>query len=75
MENFDMNRFFKVFLNSKFYIVFILLFCLAIGYFYSYYYVTPMYKSSATVVLVQNENTEPNMAEDSAITRVRYYFK
>ena len=33
-----------------------LLLSLAIGYFYSYYYVTPMYQSFATVVLVQNEN-------------------
>lgn len=67
MENFDMNRFFKVFLNSKFYIIFILLLCLAIGYFYSYHYVTPMYQSSATVVLVQNEDL--NQENDTSITQ------
>ncbi|MBO5479205.1 MAG: polysaccharide biosynthesis tyrosine autokinase [Clostridia bacterium] len=69
MENFDMNRFLKIFWNSKFYIAFILLLCLAIGYFYSYYYVTPMYQSSATVVLVQNENLEQEVANDSSITQ------
>lgn len=58
MENFDINRFSKIFWNSKLYIIFILLLSLAIGYFYSYYYVTPMYQSFATVVLVQNENLE-----------------
>lgn len=66
MENFDINRFSKVFWNSKLYIIFILLLSLAIGYFYSYYYVTPMYQSFATVVLVQNENLEP---DSSTITQ------
>ena len=66
MENFDINRFSKVFWNSKLYIIFILLLSLAIGYFYSYYYVTPMYQSFATVVLVQNENLEQ---DSSTITQ------
>lgn len=64
-----MSRLSKTFWNSKLYIVFILLLCFAIGYFYSYYYVTPMYQSSATVVLVQNENLEQEVAQDSSITQ------
>lgn len=66
MENFDISRFSKIFWNSKLYITFILLLSLAIGYFYSYYYVTPMYQSFATVVLVQNENLEQ---DSSSITQ------
>ena len=69
MENFDINRFSKIFGNNKLYISFILLLCLAIGYFYSFYYVTPMYKSSATAVLIQNENLEQEITEDSSITQ------
>lgn len=56
MENYEINRFFKVLSNCKLYIFFLLLLFLTMGYFYSFYYVTPMYKSSATVVLVQNSN-------------------
>jgi capsular exopolysaccharide synthesis family protein len=69
MENFDINRLLKIFLNNKIYIAFILLLCFSIGYFYSYYYVTPMYQASATVVLVQNENTEQEVSADSSITQ------
>ena len=69
MENFDINRFSKTFFNSKLYIIFILMLSLAIGYFYSYYYVTPMYQSFATVVLVQNENLEQEAPTYSSITQ------
>ncbi len=69
VENFDLNRFFKVLWNNKVYIALILFLFIVIGYFYSYYYVTPMYSSSATVVLVQNEELEQELAFDSAITR------
>lgn len=58
MENYEISRFFKVLSNCKLYISFLLLLFLTMGYFYSFYYVTPMYKSSATVVLVQNSNIE-----------------
>lgn len=68
METFDINRFFKVMFNNKFYIAFIILLFLTIGYFYSFYYVTPMYKSSATVVLVQNDSLETEVSS-SSITR------
>lgn len=68
MENFDISRFFKVLANSKFYICLILLLFIAMGYFYTFYYVTPMYKSSATVVLVQNDGVELNQ-EISSITQ------
>ena len=69
MENFDINRFLKISWNSKLYIIFILLLSLAIGYFYSYYYITPMYQSFATVVLVQNENLEQDTPTYSSITQ------
>lgn len=69
MENFDINRFSKIFWNSKLYIIFILALSLAMGYFYSYYYVTPMYQSFATVVLVQNEILEQESPTYSSITQ------
>lgn len=67
VENFDINRFLKVLWNSKFMIVLLLFLFMIVGYFYSYYYVTPMYRSSATLVLVQNESFEQDL--DLAITR------
>lgn len=68
MKNFDINRFFKVLFNCKLYICFVLMLFIVMGYFYSFYYVTPLYNSSATVVLVQNDNlgTENN---DFSITQ------
>lgn len=65
MEKFDINRFLKVLFSSKLYIAFILIIFVVMGYLYSYYYVTPMYKSSATVVLVQNGNSEVLGSNDS----------
>ncbi len=69
MENFDISRFLKVLTNNKLYICLILLLFITLGYFYSFYYVTPMYKSSATVVLVQNDNLEAT-DDTSSITRI-----
>ena len=69
MEHFDINRFSKVFFNSRLYITFILMLSLAIGYFYSYYCITPMYQSFTTVVLVQNENLEQEIPTYSSITQ------
>lgn len=68
MENFDISRFMKVLTNNKIFIFLIILLFVAIGYFYSFYYVTPMYMSSATVVLVQNDNLEATDTT-SSITR------
>lgn len=69
MENFDISRFIKVLTNNKIFIFLIILLFIAIGYFYSFYYVTPMYRSSATVVLVQNDNLEATDTT-SSITRI-----
>lgn len=66
MENFDISRFFKVLNNSKLYVAFVLLFFIVVGYFYSFYFVTPMYSSSATVMLVQNEQMD---ASSDSITQ------
>jgi len=55
MENLDIRRFLKVLLNTKLCATLIIILFIGIGYFYSFYYVKPMYKSSATVVLVQND--------------------
>ena len=68
MENFDINRFFKILCNCKLYICFVLILFIVMGYFYSFYYVTPLYNSSATVVLVQNENLG-NENNDFSITQ------
>lgn len=65
MENFDLHRLFKVANNLKLYFILALLLILVMGYFYSFYYVTPMYQSSATVVLVQNSS----IADTSSITQ------
>ncbi len=58
MENFDITRFFKTLANSKLYIFITIVLFIFVGYFYSFYYVTPMYESSATVVLTQNDKVD-----------------
>lgn len=67
MENFNINRFFKVINHNKLYIAFILLLFVTIGYFYSFYYVTPMYSSSATIMLIQKDGN--NVEGNNSITQ------
>ena len=53
MEEIDLKRLAKTANNKKVLIVLIMIISVALGYIYSFYYVTPKYKSSVTMVLAQ----------------------
>lgn len=61
--NNEINRLLKVITNSKKSIFLILIIFIAIGYMYSFYYKTPMYKSTATFVLVQNTGDDKSITQ------------
>lgn len=61
--NNNINRLIKVIYNSKKFIVLILIIFIAIGCTYSFSYKTPMYKSTATFVLVQNLNNSESISQ------------
>ena len=67
MEEIDLKRLAKTANNKKIIIVLILIISVALGYIYSFYYVTPKYKSSVTMVLAQisqkNEETTNSITQ------------
>ena len=68
MEELDLKELFLVFWNKKLEIILITLIAMLIGVIYSYFYITPIYKSSTTLVLAQSTpSTEVNA--DGAITQ------
>lgn len=68
--NNDINRLLKIVSNNKKFIIIILMIFIAIGYIYSFNYKTPMYKSTATFVLVQNsEDSESITQKDITINQ------
>lgn len=68
--NNDINRLLKIVSNNKKFIILILIIFIAIGYIYSFNYKTPMYKSTATFVLVQNsEDSESITQKDITINQ------
>ncbi len=57
-ENIELKRIFDILKSKMLLIVFILITFTLLGYVYSYYYVVPEYKSTATLLLIPNEGTE-----------------
>lgn len=74
MENVDIKRLLKTLLSKKSIAIGIItiLFTLALGYIYSFYFVVPKYKASTTIVLVkadtQNGNNNSDTITQSDIT-------
>lgn len=54
MDELEVKRLLKTVYNKKLYIVLILLLFILLGYIYSYYYVTPKYKSETSILLIKN---------------------
>jgi capsular polysaccharide biosynthesis protein len=57
MEELDLKELFTIFWNKKLEIVLITLIAIAIGVVYSFFFIVPEYKASATLVLVQSSAT------------------
>ena len=68
MEEVDLKELILVFWSRRVEIILIMILAIILGGFYSYYYVTPEYKASTTLVLAQNSpKTETNV--EGAITQ------
>ena len=71
MEEIDLKRLAKTASNKKLVIILLLIISVALGYIYSFYYVTPKYKSSVTMVLAQigqRNDDETNSITQTDIT-------
>lgn len=67
MEELDLKELFSMFWNKKAEIVLITLVLMVVGIVYSYFFITPVYTASTTLVLVQSSSTA-SQTGDSAIT-------
>ena len=63
MEELDLKELFLIFWNKKVQIIFITLIAMLVGVLYSYFYITPTYKSSTTLVLAQSSSPNETSAE------------
>lgn len=65
MEELDIKEILKIFWNKKVLIISITIIFLLVGFIYSSFFVTPMYRATTTVILVQSADT----GSDKAITQ------
>ena len=68
MEELDLKELFTIFWNKRLEIILITLVAMAVGVVYSYFFVTPQYKASTTLVLAQASSSTGNNNE-GAITQ------
>lgn len=67
MEELDIKEIFKIFWNKKVLILSITVIFLLVGFIYSSFFVTPMYKATTTIILVQS--SDASSGSDKAITQ------
>ena len=65
MEELDIKEILKIFWNKKVLILSITIIFLLVGFIYSSFFVTPMYRATTTIILVQSADT----GVDKAITQ------
>ncbi|MGN1271270.1 MAG: YveK family protein [Clostridia bacterium] len=68
MEELDLKELFLIFWNRKLEILLITIIALIVGVLYSYFYLTPVYKASTTLILAQSSNTVDKTG-DTSITQ------
>lgn len=67
-ENIEINRIIDILKSKKILITFILIIFIVLGYFYSYHYVKPEYKSTTTLLLIPNNSEESRTITNSDLT-------
>ena len=67
-ENIEINRIIDILKSKKILIAFILSLFIVLGYFYSYHYVKPEYKSTTTLLLIPNNSEESKTITNSDLT-------
>lgn len=65
MEKFEIKRILKIIQSKKWYLIDIIVLAVTIGFLYTYYFITPEYQASTTIILVKSET-------DSESSRVYY---
>ena len=68
MEELDLKELFLIFWNRRLEILLITIIALIVGILYSYFYLTPVYKASTTLILAQSSKTVDKTG-DSSITQ------
>ena len=68
MEELDLKELFLVFWNKKLEIILITILLMIVGVVYSYFFITPLYKSSTSLVLAQSSATVEQSGQE-AITQ------
>lgn len=69
MEELDLKQLIKIIWNKKWLIIIVMLLFAILGGIYSYYFVTPKYESSTTLVLAKTEEPVSNTVGGTAITQ------
>lgn len=67
-ENMEVKRIFDIIRSKKVWIVLGLAFFTLLGYLYSYHYVVPKYKSTATLLLIPSSTSESKAITNSDLT-------
>lgn len=67
-ENIEMKRILNILKSKKILIAFILIVFTLFGYLYSYYYITPKYRSTSTLLLIPNNTSENSGVTTSDLT-------
>lgn len=67
-ENIEINRIIDILKSKKILIAFILSLFIVLGYFYSYHYIKPEYKSTTTLLLIPNNSEESKTITNSDLT-------
>jgi len=67
-ENIEINRIIDILKSKKILITLILVLFIVLGYFYSYHYVVPEYKSTSTLLLIPNNSNESKTITSSDLT-------
>lgn len=67
-ENIEINRIIDILKSKKILIALILVLFIVLGYFYSYHYVVPEYKSTSTLLLIPNNSDESKTITSSDLT-------
>ena len=68
MEELDLKELFLVFWNKKLEIILIIILLMIVGVVYSYFFITPLYKASTSLVLAQSSATVEQSGQ-AAITQ------
>ena len=75
MEEIDLKELFILFWNKRLVIILLVIIAMLVGVIYTVGFVTPVYKSSTSLVLATQQNITTTQQQESTITQVYRYVK